>query len=159
MTQSNVNNPLLKPTPYPRFDEIEAAPEQSTEPLTVATDGQRDQAIVLTDAVVKVESTETLKIRRYLGDQPPVNVDGRLDEPIWRELPAVDEFLVLEPDTLERGLYATLVRFLYTDRGLYVGVAMEQPKQTLIKRLSGRDVRELNRDSINLTLEDRKSVV
>ena len=107
----------------------------------------------MTHETTNIAPTETLRIRRYLGDQPPVTVDGRLDEPIWRELPAFDEFVVLEPDTLERGPYATLVRFLYTDQGLYVGVAMEQPKHTLIKRLSGRDVRELNRDSINITLD------
>jgi hypothetical protein len=131
--------------------ETQAPPQEQTEHLTAAV--QQDQAIVLTHETTNIAPTETLRIRRYLGDQPPVTVDGRLDEPIWRELPAFDEFVVLEPDTLERGPYATLVRFLYTDQGLYVGVAMEQPKHTLIKRLSGRDVRELNRDSINITLD------
>ena len=67
--------------------------------------------------------------------------------------PAYDEFVVLDPDTLERGVYATLVRFLYTDRGLYVGIDMEQPKETLVRRLSGRDARRLNRDGVSLTID------
>ncbi len=133
--------------------EIEKSPEESIEPLMVATSKRKVQTIALTDETVNITPTQTLRIPQYHGDQSPVNVDGKLDEPIWRELPAYDEFQVLEPDTLERAPYATLVRFVHTDRGLYVGVAMEQPKQTLIKRLSGRDVRELNRDSINLTLD------
>ena len=138
-------------TPAAALAEFDAPPQEQTEHLTAAV--QQDQAIVLTHETTNIAPTETLRIRRYLGDQPPVTVDGRLDEPIWRELPAFDEFVVLEPDTLERGPYATRVRFLYTDQGLYVGVAMEQPKHTLIKRLSGRDVRELNRDSITITLD------
>lgn len=89
---------------------------------------------------------EILKLTMVEGAEPPVVVDGQLDEAIWAEIPAYDEFVVLDPDTLERGVYATLVRFLYTDRGLYVGIDMEQPKETLVRRLSGRDARRLNRD-------------
>lgn len=96
---------------------------------------------------------EILKLTLVEGAEPPVVVDGQLDEAIWAEIPAYDEFVVLDPDTLERGVYATLVRFLYTDRGLYVGIDMEQPKETLVRRLSGRDARRLNRDGVSLTID------
>ncbi len=93
---------------------------------------------------------EKLVVERHDAD---IKVDGALDEPIWQQLPAYDEFLVIEPDTLARPPYRTKVRLFYTDKGLYVGIDMEQPKETLIARLSGRDARRLNRDSINITLD------
>ncbi|MCZ6657584.1 MAG: DUF5916 domain-containing protein, partial [Gammaproteobacteria bacterium] len=89
----------------------------------------------------------------YEGADSKIVIDGVLNEAIWQMVPAYDEFVVLEPDTLERGPHATLIRLFYTQRGLYLAADMEQPQATLIRRLSGRDVRELNRDSINLTLD------
>jgi predicted kinase len=82
-----------------------------------------------------------------------IEIDGFLDEPVWQTLPTYDEFVVIEPDTLGDTSHETLVRLAYDDRGLYVGVDMRQPPETLIKRLSGRDQRQINRDSINLTLD------
>jgi hypothetical protein len=76
-----------------------------------------------------------------------------LDEPAWANLPAYDEFRVLEPDTLADTPYATNVQMFYTDRGLYVGIDMEQPAETLIARLSGRDIRAINRDGISITID------
>ena len=62
--------------------------------------------------------------------------------------------MVLEPDTLADVPHASHIKFAYTDEGLYIGADFEQPKDTLIKRLSGQDVYAgLNRDSINLTLD------
>ncbi|HCG70577.1 MAG TPA: hypothetical protein DE147_08950, partial [Gammaproteobacteria bacterium] len=75
-----------------------------------------------------------------------VAVDGRLDESVWLELPGADGFLVSDPDTLAQPPYATLVKAFYTDKGLYVGVDMEQPVDTLVSRLSSRDSRGVNRD-------------
>ena len=77
----------------------------------------------------------------------------QLDEAIWERLPAYDNFRVIEPDTLTETPYATRVRFFYTMRGLYVGIDMGQPADTLISRLSGRDDWRVNRDSIGLTLD------
>ena len=82
-----------------------------------------------------------------------VAVDGRLDESVWLELPGADGFLVSDPDTLAQPPYATLVKAFYTDKGLYVGVDMEQPVDTLVSRLSSRDSRGVNRDYIGITLD------
>ena len=72
---------------------------------------------------------------------------------MWQELPAYDEFVVLEPDTLKPGVDETLVRIFYSSRGMYFGIDMTQPEGTLVSRLSGRDIRQINRDSINITLD------
>ncbi|MDA1075372.1 MAG: DUF5916 domain-containing protein, partial [Proteobacteria bacterium] len=104
-------------------------------------------------ATAIVGSGEVVALHGALENDTDVKVDGRLDEPVWATLPAYDDFVVLEPDTLQPGVHATRVKLLYTDRGLYVAAEMEQPPETLIKRLSGRDRREINRDSFNLTLD------
>jgi hypothetical protein len=90
---------------------------------------------------------------RLTPDQGEIEIDGHLRESVWRELPAYDEFLVIEPDLLTRPPHRTYVRLTYDDKGLYVAADMRQPPETLIGRLSGRDARKINRDSINLTLD------
>lgn len=105
----------------------------------------------LDDVVVDVSATDTIVIDRRLG--AGVKIDGHLDEAIWATLPAYDEFVVLEPDTLETPVHATRVRLFYDETGLYLGVDMEQPVETLINRLSGRDRRDIKREQIGITLD------
>ena len=104
-------------------------------------------------ASVTVDLAPGESIRLTRLDSADIKIDGLLDEPAWRDLPVLDDFLIIEPDTLEDAPYTTEVRFFYTDRGLYVGVDMEQPAETLISRLSGRDNWRINRDSIGITLD------
>ena len=97
-------------------------------------------------------NTPVILARRDLG-RDDIKVDGRLDEAIWRELAGADGFLVSDPETLAKPAYTTIVKAFYTDEGLYVGVDMEQPRATLIRRLSSRDGRRVNRDAIGITLD------
>ncbi|MGI9323974.1 MAG: DUF5916 domain-containing protein [Pseudomonadales bacterium] len=96
---------------------------------------------------------EVLQVTQLPSRPEGFKLDGKLSEPTWSTITAFDQFVVVEPDTLASAQHRTLVRFFYTPRGLYVGIDMEQPPETLIGRLSGRDVRSLERDSINLTLD------
>ncbi len=102
--------------------------------------------------VAELGDGQVIHIQRKPADSR-IRIDGVLDEPIWSSLPAYDEFVVVDPDTLSDVPHQTLVRFANGADGLYVGVAMSQPKETLIKRLSGRDQRTINRDTINITLD------
>ena len=63
-------------------------------------------------------------------------LDGRLDETVWAKAPAVNEFSVVEPDTLAPPPLESTVRMFYTDRGLYVGFHGKQAADTLVARLS-----------------------
>ena len=108
------------------------------------------QSTVGKAVIVDLGQDEKIVVERRGSD---IKLDGKLDDPVWQDLPAYDELVVLEPDTLALPPYRTRVKLYYTDSGLYVGVDMEQPKETLIARLSGRDNREINRDSINITLD------
>ena len=81
-----------------------------------------------------------------------ISLDGNLDEVIWGELPKYDNMLVSDPDTLVIPRYETLMRFFNTSKGMYIGVSLEQPKETLVGRLSSRDA-DLNRDGWTITLD------
>ena len=81
-----------------------------------------------------------------------VTVDGILKEEVWKEIPSYDNMLVSEPDTLVKPRYKTDMRFFNTEKGMYIGVSLEQPQDTLVARLSSRDA-DLNRDSWGITLD------
>ncbi|MFT7220543.1 MAG: hypothetical protein ACI8Z1_002160 [Candidatus Azotimanducaceae bacterium] len=101
--------------------------------------------------VVDLESGDVIALRRVTS--PGVKIDGHLDESIWAELPAFDEFVVISPDTFDKTDHETRVKIFYDASGLYFGIDMNQPADTLIRRLSGRDKGNLNRDAINITLD------
>ncbi|MBT5153491.1 MAG: hypothetical protein HOM44_05345, partial [Gammaproteobacteria bacterium] len=105
----------------------------------------------LSHMVVEIGPEETLVLERV--EDAGISIDGYLDEDAWGHLTAYDEFVVISPDTLADSAHATRVRIFYDNTGLYFGIDMEQPAETIISRLSGRDKRGLNRDSINVTLD------
>ncbi|MEX0619300.1 MAG: hypothetical protein WD180_10140, partial [Pseudohongiellaceae bacterium] len=51
-----------------------------------------------------------------------ISLDGRLDEPVWEDIPVLDDMRVIDPDTLVPASLQTHTRLFYTDRGIYVGV-------------------------------------
>ena len=103
--------------------------------------------------LTRLNNNESVVLQKFTEKEHNITIDGKLDEALWKSLRAYDEFVVIDPDTLAPADHATHVRLFNTERGLYVGIDMEQPEGTLVKRLSGRDVRSLNRDSINITLD------
>lgn len=54
-----------------------------------------------------------------------IRVDGRLDERVWREAPALSGFVQREPDEGAMPTDRMEVRFAYDDGALYVGARME----------------------------------
>ncbi|MEM1434226.1 MAG: DUF5916 domain-containing protein [Pseudomonadota bacterium] len=94
-----------------------------------------------------------LRLTRINPADEPITVDGFVEERLWFDIEPVTDFRCLEPDTLTSGEHLTELRLAYDDRGLYVGVIMQQPPETLVKRLSGRDSFSTNRDSFSITLD------
>ena len=93
-----------------------------------------------------------IEIPEFAKDQFDMRMDGRLDEAVWEQVPGYDNMLVMDPDTLADPRFKTDARFFYTEEGLYVGVYMQQPPETLIARLSSRDL-FINRDAVGITLD------
>lgn len=85
-------------------------------------------------------------------DTDAIKVDGYVDEAAWQAVPSIEDFVTLEPATLVPGKFPTRLRFAYSSKGIYVSAVMEQPADTLVQRLTGRDVRN-NRDSLSVTLD------
>ncbi len=81
-----------------------------------------------------------------------ITIDGKLDEAVWQTLPAYDDYHVIQPDSLAKPTYRTAVRLFYNERGLYVAFDLEQPRETLVARLTSRD-QPVSRDSVSVTID------
>lgn len=142
---------------YPSRNVAPATVAPATTPAalnTVSLNGTKGVPVTLAEDARSVAVGDAISLRKTTEGDANIEIDGRLNEGIWATLPDVGEFVVLEPDTLADVPHATKIKFVYTDKGLYVGADMDQPKDTLIRRLSGRDVFfGLNRDAVNLTLD------
>ena len=79
-------------------------------------------------------------------------IDGRVDEPVWQQVPHYDNMLNYVPGTGEPAEYSTELRLLATDRGLFVGAVLYQPPDTLVARMSKRDS-FIDRDSFGITVD------
>ncbi len=75
-----------------------------------------------------------------------------MDEAFWQRIPGYDNLTVTDPDTMQAPWFQTDMRWFYTDKGMYIGVHMKQPPETLLARLSSRDEFP-NRDSWAITLD------
>ena len=123
------------PAPVPSPQAPSSSAEDPNWRLTLKTSGEQEGAINVA----------------YINDAN-IQLDGNVDEVEWRSVAAYDRMLVSEPDTLADTSYATVSRFFYTDKGLYVSAVMEQPQDTLISRLSSRD-QYINRDQFGVALD------
>ena len=86
------------------------------------------------------------------NDQADIVLDGQVTESTWLDLPGFDLMRRIDPDTLELAPLKTLTRIFHTNSGLYVSAVMEQPRESLVSRLSSRD-QQVNRDSYSFTLD------
>ena len=76
---------------------------------------------------------------RAVRTDSEINVDGRLDEPVWMTAPPVTDFWQVQPDEGAPVSEPTEVRFLYDDDGIYVGVWLYDTDGQIVTRLSRRD--------------------
>jgi hypothetical protein len=54
----------------------------------------------------------------------PIEIDGKLDEPVWQTAPAATGFTQQDPDEGRPATQRTEVRFAYDDEALYIGARM-----------------------------------
>jgi len=106
------------------------------------------QRPALTDA----QDALVIDVPRFDEAEVDIKIDGLLSEGIWAEVPGYDGMIITQPDTMAVPPHKSDVRYLYTNKGLYVGGFFEQPPETLVRRLSGRDF-FINRDEFGVTLD------
>jgi hypothetical protein len=103
-------------------------------------------------APASVGEVKLIVVPQFAEADIQINLDGILDEKVWAEVPGYDGMTVIDPDTMTVPSYRTDAHYFSTEKGLYVGVKLEQPPDTLIARMSSRDS-FLNRDAFSLTID------
>ena len=92
------------------------------------------------------------QITRIEQSDAEITIDGFIDEDVWKVLPVIDGMKVIDPDTLADTPYETHVRFFYTERGIYLSAMNFQPQETLMARMTSRDVK-LERDGFVVAID------
>lgn len=93
-----------------------------------------------------------IAVANFAHSDVNIKLDGRVDEEIWEQVALYDNMIVAVPGTGEPGHYATEMRMIATDRGLYVSAIMYQPPESLVSRMSTRDD-FIDRDTFGVTLD------
>ena len=130
--------------------------EPVSQPKTIVTAPQEtDDVTAMSARVVNMDSLSSgqsgiMRIARV--EDANIRIDGRVDERIWSEIPAFDRMKVINPDTLEKSRYSTKIRIFSDNKGLYVSADMEQPKDTLVERLTTRD-ESVNSDTFYVMID------
>ncbi len=90
-----------------------------------------------------------------------ITLDGRLDEPAWRDAPVANHFIQNEPREGAPATYDTEVRVVYDDEALYIGVFAhdDQPGGIIVSDLK-KDFNLNSSDGFRLiidTFDDRRN--
>jgi Carbohydrate family 9 binding domain-like len=57
----------------------------------------------------------------------PLSIDGRLDDPAWREALWTDDFVDIEGDAQPKPVFRTRVKMLWDETYFYIGADLEEP--------------------------------
>jgi len=90
----------------------------------------------------------------------PPAIDGRDDDPVWREAPAITQFREFQPKQDGDPRFATEAKVAYDDRNIYVFVrAFDPHPDSILRLLARRDVRAAT-DQLKIIIDsyhDRRS--
>ncbi len=84
----------------------------------------------------------------------PPKLDGHLDDAVWRLAPASDAFTQKVPHDGKPPAERTVVRVLYDDHAVYVGVDCIQTGADVVARLTRRD-RQVEADWVSIAFDSR----
>ena len=92
---------------------------------------------------------------RAVRRDAPVELDGRLDEAIWRQAPAATGFRQAQPKIGDPAVQRTEIRLVFDDDALYVGARMfdDQGAAGVRSQLARRDQETSNSDNIQVIFD------
>src|SRR5579859_6006039 len=94
---------------------------------------------------------KTLRIRRF--DNVKITVDGKLDEPVWKGIEPITDFVQTEPNEGKPASEKTEARVFYDDNNIYFGfTCYDSQPQLMTHRFGGHDA-FTGSDSINILLD------
>ncbi len=86
--------------------------------------------------------------------QNPPKIDGRLDDPCWREAVPTSDFVQMEPEEGELATEQTIVRAVYDSDNLYFGIeCLDSQPDRIVARLVPRDSNFWPGDLIEIALD------
>lgn len=85
--------------------------------------------------------------------QAKIHVDGRLDEPVWKQLPPITEFVQTDPIEGAPATERTEAFLFYDDEKIYLGFkCYDAEAKKIVARYDTHDART-NSDSVNILLD------
>ncbi len=120
--------------------------------LQAQAPGQENAEPAPEETVATVYDHDTAARARAVRARSEIDVDGRLDEPVWAEAPAITEFLQENPAEGEPGTQRTEFRVVYDDDAIYIG-AMLYDSFPVTTRLARRDPASGAFDYITVSLD------
>src|SRR5688500_380155 len=105
------------------------------------TPSESDLQALVTPPVGTPEHEERAPRATAVAAEGEIEIDGVLDEPTWRNAPAVDRFIQFDPVSGAPAAQKTTVRFAYDDENFYIGARMydDLGERGVIGRLARRD--------------------
>jgi hypothetical protein len=83
-----------------------------------------------------------------------INIDGRLDEPDWENAKTFNDFVVIDPLTLETPQLPTKTLMLSTPEGLAIAFICEQPPdKPRTRNITKRDATSFDADSVSVMID------
>lgn len=102
-----------------------------------------------------------LKETYALKTDEPINVDGLLNESVWKKAQEAGDFIQFQPERGEPSTFKTAVRILYDDKYIYFGFLCYDPEpEKIAARMTKRDTDIKSDDSVYVfidTFHDRRS--
>ena len=102
---------------------------------------------------IELNVGKSLVVSRVPHSEVEISIDGQLDESAWKNATEVTDFLIVDPDTLEKPRWSTKLLMIYTEKGIYAAFDMEQPPETIISVLSPHDTGVMFGDFVGFTLD------
>ena len=96
------------------------------------------------------------KSKEVLGikTDSPIDVDGLLDEPIWKSAPEAKNFIQLEPENGKSASERTIVKVLFDDKNVYFGFwCYDSEPEKIVGRMTKRDTDIRSDDSVYVLLD------
>src|SRR6267378_7840268 len=138
---------FLVSLPVVSLAQTPAQPESAS--TRVASNSANKSSIEARDIGSRATATSAIASRTTTS---PV-LDGKTDDPAWRDAQVIDQFVEFEPKKGAQTRFKTEVRVTYDDKNLYILARMFDPApDSIVSLLSRRDVRT-NSEQLKLVID------
>ena len=79
------------------------------------------------------------KVYNIVSTDNKINIDGKLNEPIWHNVSKIEDFVQVSPKYLDSPSELTQVQLVYDDLFLYIGATLNSKSYPITKKLGDYD--------------------